>query len=171
MVQNAYLLANREYNSKLFFHTVVTVGFRPTSYSEEEGQAIVFTVEILEGQAQASILVNFITGDVSATGKQLIINMCSVYCIIYHALASIDYTSTSQILSFSPGTTRLTVSVPTINDGVFEGDEVFEAILSLPEVGSARVNLRDERAAAVIEDNDGEELPNYSSMLLTIHIM
>ena len=79
---------------------------------------------------------------------------------MYPALASLDYTSTSQILSFSPGTTRLTVSVPTINDGVFEGDEVFEAVLSLPEVGSARINLRDERAAAVIEDNDGEEFPN-----------
>ena len=83
---------------------------------------------------------------------------CSAYCIIYPALASADYTSISQILSFSPGTTRLTVSVPTINDGVFEGDEVFEAVLSLPEVGSARINLRDERAAAVIEDNDGAEL-------------
>lgn len=47
------------------------------------------------------------------------------------------------------------MSVPTINDGLFEGDEIFEAVLSLP-VGSNRVNLRDERAAAVIEDNDGK---------------
>ena len=89
---------------------------------------------------------------------------------IYLALASLDYTSTNQILSFSPGNTRLTVSVPTINDGVFEGDEIFEAVLSLPAVGSARINLRDERAAAVIEDNDGKEssfncIVNYESAL------
>lgn len=47
----------------------MTVGFNPTTYSEEEGQAIVFTVEILEGQAMANILVNFDTADVSATGE------------------------------------------------------------------------------------------------------
>ena len=52
------------------------------------------------------------------------------------------------------------MSVPTINDGVFEGDEVFEAVLSLPEGERTRINLRDERAAALIEDNDGEELPH-----------
>ena len=61
------------------------------------------------------------------------------------------------MLTFSPGMRRLTVSVQTSNDAVFEGDETFEAVLSLPAVGSERVTLRDERAAAIIEDNDGKE--------------
>ena len=65
-----------------------------------------------------------------------------------------------MVLTFSPGTRRLTASVQTSNDAIFEGDETFEAILSLPAVGSERVTLRDERAAAIIEDNDGEKITN-----------
>ena len=53
----------------------MTVGFNPTSYSEEEGQAIVFTAVILEGQTQADILVNFVTSDVSAAGKLHIVDL------------------------------------------------------------------------------------------------
>ena len=49
------------------------------------------------------------------------------------------------------------MSVQTTNDALFEGDETFEAILTLPAVGSERISLRDERAAAIIEDNDGEK--------------
>lgn len=68
-----------------------------------------------------------------------------------------DYVSTSLVLTFSPGMRRLTASVQTSNDAIFEGDETFEAVLSLPAVGSERVTLRDERAAAIIEDNDGKK--------------
>ena len=50
--------------------TVVTVGFNPTTYSEEEGQIVTFTVEILEGQTQTDVLVNFGTSDVSAAGNK-----------------------------------------------------------------------------------------------------
>ena len=76
--------------------------------------------------------------------------------IIINPTAPGDYVSTSLVLTFSPGTRRLTASVQTSNDAIFEGDETFEAVLSLPAVGSERITLRDERAAAVIEDNDGE---------------
>ena len=47
----------------------VTVGFNPTSYSDEEGQAISFIIDILEGQAQADVFVNFATSDVTASGN------------------------------------------------------------------------------------------------------
>lgn len=60
------------------------------------------------------------------------------------------------MLTFTPGVTRRTVSVQTTDDAFFEGDENFEAVLTLPAVGSERINLRDERAAAAIEDNDGK---------------
>ena len=69
-----------------------------------------------------------------------------------------DYVSTSEILTFTSTLRSLTVPVQTINDGLFEGDETFEGILSLPQVGSDRVTLRDSRAAAVIEDNDSENI-------------
>ena len=78
-----------------------------------------------------------------------------IYTIIYPTAPG-DYVSTSLVLTFSPGTRRLTASVQTSNDVLFEGDETFEAVLSLPAVGSERITLRDERAAAIIEDNDGE---------------
>lgn len=68
-----------------------------------------------------------------------------------------DYASTSRVLTFSPGARSLTVAVQTSNDVLFEGDETFEAVLTLPSVGSERITLRDERAAAIIEDNDGEK--------------
>ena len=55
----------------------MTVGFNPTAYTEEEGQAVVFVIQILEGQAQTDIIVNFNTNDVSATGKYIII-FCKV---------------------------------------------------------------------------------------------
>ena len=51
----------------------------------------------------------------------------------------------------------VTVPVQTIDDSLFEGDEIFEGILSLPSAGSDRVTLRDFRAAATIEDNDSEK--------------
>lgn len=54
------------------YHTEVIVGFNPTSYSDEEGQAISFIVDILEGQAQANVLVNFATRDVTASGNLII---------------------------------------------------------------------------------------------------
>ena len=50
--------------------TAVVVGFNPTTYTEEEGDTVVFTVQILEGQAQINVVVNFNTADVSANGKQ-----------------------------------------------------------------------------------------------------
>ena len=81
----------------------------------------------------------------------------SDYILYCTPTAPNDYVSTSLVLTFSPGMRRLTVSVQTSNDAVFEGDETFEAVLSLPAVGSERVTLRDERAAAIIEDNDGKE--------------
>ena len=68
-----------------------------------------------------------------------------------------DYVSTTQILTFSSTRRTVTVPVQTIDDGLFEGDEIFEGILSLPSAGSDRVTLRDFRAAATIEDNDSEK--------------
>lgn len=80
-----------------------------------------------------------------------------MFNIVIYSIAPGDYASTSQVLTFSPGTRRLTVSVQTSNDALFEGDETFEAVLTLPSVGSERITLRDERAAAIVEDNDGEK--------------
>ena len=80
-----------------------------------------------------------------------------------------DYTSTIELLTFTPGRTSLTVSVPTMDDSIFETDEIFEGILSLPVGGSDRISLRDERAAAVIEDNDSKIDHYYFCVYVTFY--
>ena len=48
------------------------------------------------------------------------------------ATAPSDYTSTSGTLTFTPGTLTQTISVPIINDTIYEGSETFNVILSGP---------------------------------------
>ena len=62
-----------------YTHTEVIIGFNPTVYSEEEGQFISFTVEILEGQTQTDVFVNFDTSDVSAIGECAFVSHVLLY--------------------------------------------------------------------------------------------
>jgi hypothetical protein len=48
------------------------------------------------------------------------------------ALAKNDYISRSGTVTFRPGQTRATISVPIVNDKVWEGDETFSVRLSNP---------------------------------------
>ncbi len=43
---------------------------------------------------------------------------------------SADYSSTSQIITFPAGETRITVPVPITSDSLFEEDEFFTAMIS-----------------------------------------
>ena len=68
------------------------------------------------------------------------------------ATAGSDYTSTSDTLTFSPGETEKTVSVPVLNDGHDEGEETFTLTLSNPQGGNAW--LADATAVGTIENSD-----------------
>ncbi len=66
-----------------------------------------------------------------------------------------DYSSITQILTFTPTVSTQTVSVPIINNDVLEPEENFEGILSVSTANS-RLTLRPDIANIVIGDNDRE---------------
>ena len=53
------------------------------------------------------------------------------------AAAGSDYTDASQVVSFAPGETSKTVSVPIINDTIYESDETVNLTLTSPSTGAA----------------------------------
>ena len=63
-----------------------------------------------------------------------------------------DYTETSGTLTFAPGETEKTVSVPVLQDGHDEGEETFTLTLSNPSGGNAW--LKDATAVGTIENTD-----------------
>ena len=63
-----------------------------------------------------------------------------------------DYTETSGTLTFAPGETAKTVSVPVLDDGHDEGEETFLLTLSNPTGGNAW--LKDATAVGTIENTD-----------------
>ena len=68
------------------------------------------------------------------------------------ATAGADYTSTSGTLSFAPGETAKTVSVPVLDDAHDEGSETMTLALSDPSGGNAWI--ADAHAAGTIENTD-----------------
>ena len=68
------------------------------------------------------------------------------------ASAGDDYTSTSGTLSFAPGETAKTVSVPVLDDAHDEGSETLTLTLSNPSGGNAW--LADASATGTIENSD-----------------
>ncbi len=68
------------------------------------------------------------------------------------ALAGGDYTATSGTLTFGPGETVKSISVPVIDDAVTEGDETFDLTLTGAQTGEIT-------ATATIRDNDTAVTP------------
>ena len=67
------------------------------------------------------------------------------------AVAGSDYESTSGTLTFGPGETERTITVPVLGDGLAEGDETFSVVLSGAvdaAIGTAGTGL------ATIQDDD-----------------
>ena len=68
------------------------------------------------------------------------------------AVAGEDYTATSGTLTFAPGETAKTVSVPVLGDDHDEGEETLTLTLSNPSGGNAW--LKDATATGTIENTD-----------------
>lgn len=67
------------------------------------------------------------------------------------AISGTDFPEvTDQLLTFSPGQTERTITIPTINDSSVEETETFEVILSSPDQATLAVS----RAFGTILDND-----------------
>ncbi|HWX21058.1 MAG TPA: proprotein convertase P-domain-containing protein [Candidatus Binatia bacterium] len=67
--------------------------------------------------------------------------------------ADVDYVSTYGTLTFNPGETNKTVSVPVIGDTIIEGNEFFLVLLSNPT--NAVISTNQSSAVGTIIDDDG----------------
>ena len=74
------------------------------------------------------------------------------------AIAGSDYSTRSGTLSFPPGMTAATVTVPTIADSLIEGIEAFTVRLS----GVANATLGDDLGTGTIVDDDLPPTPMLS---------
>jgi hypothetical protein len=81
------------------------------------------------------------------------------------ALAGEDYTQVSGTLIFAEGETSKTVSVPVINDNVFEGPENFGLVLSNPTGNN--INLTYPSTASV-QISDSENQPSITAGNLSL---
>jgi hypothetical protein len=69
------------------------------------------------------------------------------------AVAGSDYTATSNTLTFAPGQTSQTISVPVIGDTITEANETFTVNLSTP----TNATIADAQGVATILDNDSPQ--------------
>jgi len=102
--------------------------------SAAEGNAageMKFTVT-LSAASSGQVTVNYATQDGTAVDGQ-------------------DYTSSTGTLTFAPGETSKTITVPILGDGQAEPDETFRVLLS----GAAGGNITDAEAVGTITNDDG----------------
>lgn len=87
-----------------------------------------------------------------------------------------DYTATSGTLTYTPGQTNRTVTVPLLDDAVAEGSETFSVSLSSPSnatiaPGAGVVTITDDDAASVtIADVSGNEDDGAITLTATLDV-
>ena len=81
------------------------------------------------------------------------------------ANAGIDYTATSGTLSFAPGTTRQTITLPILGETLYEPDETFNLNLSNPQ----NAGLNPDRSAALITLANDDAIPALSLTSIQIN--
>ena len=124
----------------------------------------------LIGDADISTSVTFMTSDSSAICKQNciqyiipsspafqstpIIHMCAMKFPSFYAVSE-DYVATTELVTFNPGQNNRSVTVQTLTDTLVEGNEMFEASLSLVAGTGQAIVLEDNIATATILDNSG----------------
>ena len=111
-----------------------TLSVADAEASEEEDSTLDFVVT-LDPAATATVTVDYATADGTAT-------------------AGSDYTATSGTLTFQPGDTSKTVSVPITNDSLDDGGETLTLTLS----GASGADLGDAEATGTIRNTEPSEL-------------
>ncbi|RIK82793.1 MAG: hypothetical protein DCC68_05345 [Planctomycetota bacterium] len=104
---------------------------------------MVFTVTLANPPSSGNVTVQFATGGGTAT-------------------ANTDYTTTTGTLTFTPGTTTQTISVPIVGDTTFEPDETFTVTLSNP----TNATLSDATATGTITNDDNNALLSIADQTL-----
>ncbi|MTD45041.1 DUF4394 domain-containing protein [Conexibacter sp. W3-3-2] len=113
-----------------FTGSTVRFGAASTAVAENGGTATVTIVR--ENGADSAATVSYTTAD--GTGK-----------------AGTDYTATSGSVTFQPGETVKTVSVPVIDDAVAEGTKTFAVALTA-STGGARISTPALTAVSILDD-------------------
>ena len=111
-----------------------TIQFDSSTYSVNENGGSATLRVVRSGGIGQTVTVNYASADGTAT-------------------AGSDYTAVSGTLTFSPGVTQQTITVPIINDSVVEPNENFTVTLSNPSAGAALGTPA--TATVTIVDNDG----------------
>jgi Tol biopolymer transport system component len=124
-VQDLFVFLNVQEAGKVRFKAAVT------SAGESAGAANV--VVSLTGPSATAVSIDYRTVDGTAT-------------------AGADYVATSGTLTFAPGETEKTFSVPLIDDTIYEGDETF--YISLADRTGAASLGEPSIAAVIIRDDD-----------------
>lgn len=117
-----------------------TVQFSAPTYAVDEGGPYATITVTRTGGTAGGVTVDYATSEVTATAGQ-------------------DYTATSGALLFGPGATRLTFSVPILDDGLVEGNETIRLDLSNPAGGAKLGPL----AAAVLHIREDNPVLQFSS--------
>jgi hypothetical protein len=71
------------------------------------------------------------------------------------AAAGVDYTAASGTLTFTPGDTSETFTVPLLDDGQIEGTETVNLALSSPTAGATLVGEAAQAVMVIRDNNDG----------------
>ncbi len=111
-----------------------TLAFEAGSYTVNEHDGTVAVAVVRTGGSSGSVSVNYATTNLTATAGQ-------------------DYTANSGSLTFAAGITRLTITIPILNDPTLEGEETFRVALTNP-TGGATLGAQATTTVA-IRDNDG----------------
>ena len=82
---------------------------------------------------------------------------------------NLDYTSTEQELTLSRNRTTVTVSVPIIDDNLFEDPETLFGNLTIPSGSSSRIILAIRTAQITISNDDCKYVVSHSNYLGNIH--
>lgn len=109
-----------------------TLSINDVTTSDESSANATFTVTI-NGQLPEDITLDYATSDVSAT-------------------AGSDYTSTSGSLSISKGDTSASISVPVLDDSIYEGDET--ATITLSNISNSSVRFLDAVGTLTITEDE-----------------
>lgn len=89
------------------------------------------------------------------------------------AIAGADYVATSVVITFAPGETLRTATVPLVDDGILEGDETIVVRLEDPTGGLA-VGGPGEGQVTIVDDESGRASGHWGEVVclpvLPIHI-
>ncbi|MFQ5507807.1 MAG: Calx-beta domain-containing protein, partial [Leptospirillia bacterium] len=131
---NAVLsVSNRQHTYTILDNDTATISIDDVAITEVPGGVSAVFTASLSTPSAATVTVNYATADVTAV-----------------AGVTGDYTATSGLLTFPPGSTSQTITVPVLDDALDEDVETFDVNLS----GASGATILDGTGIGTITDDD-----------------